>query len=93
MMRILFGILAGLAWGALGAFVNYKINQAALKKQSSNALVAASLARMAVDLVVLGVIFLLRGVLPFPFEAALLTAGITLSLGSILLAFRMSRKK
>ncbi len=92
-MNIAIGILAGLLWGALGALINYFINRAALKKQSSGALVAASIARMAVDLVILGAVFLLRRALPFPFEAALLSAGVTLSLGSIALAFYIARKK
>lgn len=92
-MNILYAVLAGLAWGALGALVNFQINRAALKKRSSNALLAASFARMGVDLVVLGTVFLLRKLLPFSFEAALLAAGLTLSLGTIAAAFWLSRRK
>ena len=92
-MKIALAILAGLVWGALGAFVNHRINLAALKKPGSKAVLGASFARMGVDLVVLGAIFLLRGVLPFPFEPTLLAAGITLSLGAVALAFSLSKKK
>ena len=91
-MRIVFGVLTGLLWGALGAFLNHRINQAALKKEDGKALAAASTARMGVDLAMLGVIFLLRKVLPFSFEATLLSAGLALSLGSIALAFRLSQR-
>lgn len=92
-MKIVFGVLAGLLWGALGAFVNYRINLAALKKQSSGAMLGASLARMGVDLAALGSIFLARKVLPFSFEAALLAAGIALSLGAVGLAYYITRPK
>ena len=92
-MKIAVAILAGLVWGALGAFVNYRINLAALKKPDSKAVLAAGLARMGVDLAVLGAVFLLRGVLPFPFEPALLAAGITLSLGAVALAFLLAKRR
>lgn len=92
-MRYLFGALAGLLLGALGAFLNYRINLAALKKGNSRAFVAASIGRLGVDLAALGVIFLLRKRLPFSYEAAMLAAAVALSLGSIALAFFATRPK
>ena len=58
-MNYVFGALAGLLWGALAAFVNLKINQAALKKSSNAAMLGANTARTAVDLIALGTVFLL----------------------------------
>ena len=34
-MQYVWGALAGLAWGALAAFVNFCINKAAVKKNSN----------------------------------------------------------
>ncbi len=93
MSSIVWGALAGLVWGALAAFVNYAINRAALKKNSSSALLAANAARFAVDLVALGMVFLLRKQLPFRFEAALIAAAISLSVLNIILAYRLVGKK
>ena len=53
-MNYVFGALVGLLWGALAAFVNLKINQAALKKSTNAAMLGANTARTAVDLIALG---------------------------------------
>lgn len=91
MTTYVYGALAGLLWGALAAFVNLQINRAALKKNSSNALLAANLARMGVDLVVLGSVYLLRKVLPFSFEATILAAAVALSLLNIAFSYWIIR--
>ena len=88
-MNYVWGALAGLAWGALAAFVNYRINKAAVKKNSSGAMMAANLSRMAVDLVTLGTVYLLRKRLPFSFEATIIGAAIALSLLTIVFAYRL----
>lgn len=92
-MTYVYGALAGLLWGALGAFVNLKINQAALKKNSNTALLAANIARLGVDLVVLGTVYLLRKVLPFSFEATIIAAAIVLSLLNIVFSFLILKPK
>ncbi len=90
-MDYVLGALAGLVWGALGAFVNMKINRAALKKNTNNALLGANLLRTLVDLLVLGTVFLLRKVLPFRFEAAIIAAAVALSILGIVFAFRITK--
>ena len=92
-MTYVYGALAGLLWGALGAFVNLKINQAALKKISHTALLAATIARLGVDLVVLGTVYLLRKVLPFSFEATIIAAAIVLSLLNVVFSFLILKPK
>ena len=92
-MTYVYGALAGLLWGALGAFVNLKINQAALKKNSNTALLAANIARLGVDLVVLGTVYLLRKVLPVSFEATIIAAAIVLSLLNIVFSFLILKPK
>ena len=88
-MNYVWGVLAGLAWGALAAFINYRINKAAVKKNSNTSMMAANGARMAVDLVALGTVYLLRMVLPFSFEATIIAAAISLSLLTIVFAYRL----
>ena len=91
MMRYVFGALAGLLWGALAAFVNLKINQAALKKNTNAAMIGANTARTAVDLIALGTVFLLRKHLPFSFEATIIAAAVSLSLLTVALAYWVTR--
>ena len=52
-------------------------------------MMAASIARMAVDLVALGAVYLLRKRLPFSFEATIIGAAIALSLLTIVFAYRL----
>ena len=90
-MNYVFGALAGLLWGALAAFVNLKINQAALKKSSNAAMLGANTARTAVDLIALGTVFLLRKRLPFSFEATIIATAVSLSLLTVVLAYWVTR--
>lgn len=86
-MNYVFGALAGLLWGALAAFANLKINQAALKKNNNSAMLTANAARMAVDLVALGTVFLLRKALPFSFEAAIIATAVSLSTLNVVFSY------
>ncbi len=88
-MQYVWGALAGLAWGALAAFVNYRINKAAVGKNSNTAMLAANMARMTVDLVALGAVYLLRKRLPFSFEATIIAAAVALSMLTIVFAYRL----
>ena len=90
-MNYVFGALAGLLWGALAAFVNFKINQAALKRSTNASMMGANLARTGVDLVALGTVFLLRKVLPFSFEAAIIATAIALSILTVVSAYRLTK--
>ena len=90
-MNYVFGALVGLLWGALAAFVNLKINQAALKKSTNAAMLGANTARTAVDLIALGTVFLLRKILPFSFEATIIATAVSLSLLTAVLAYWVTR--
>lgn len=89
-MGYVIGALCGLVWGALAALLNFQISKRSIAKDSTSALLGANLARVGVDIVALGVVFLLRKVLPFPYEAALIAAAIAMSLVTIVCAYRMS---
>ncbi len=90
-MNYVIGALAGLAWGALWAMLNHRINKAALVKANTRAILIANVLRLLVDFAALGAIFLLRKVLPFRYETALLGTAMSLSLLNIFLAYRLSR--
>ena len=92
-MSLILAIAAGLVWGALAAFVNMRINRAALAKGSTNALLAANLGRTAVDIAALAAVFLLRKVLPFSYEVMLISTTVTLSLLTVAFAFRIAGKE
>ena len=92
-MNLVLGVLAGLLWGAAAAAVNMGISKKALAKGSTNVLLAANLGRTAVDIAALASVFLLRKLLPFSYEAMLVGTAISLSLLTILFAFRMAGKQ
>lgn len=92
-MNLFLGIAAGLVWGALAALVNLQINKRALAKGSTNALLAANLGRTFVDLAALAAVFLLRAKLPFSYEGMLIGTAVSLSLISVIFAFRLAGKQ
>ena len=91
-MRLLIGVLVGLVWGALAGLLNAFINQKLLARGSTNALMAANLARTAVDFAALAAVYLLRSRLPFPWEGALVGTAVALSLVTIVFAFTFGKK-
>lgn len=91
-MELLIGGLAGLAWGALCGVLNILILKKAIGKNNNNAIMAANLGRMAVDLAALGLVFLLRGLLPFSYEAMLIGTAVALSVVTLVFAFRYGKK-
>lgn len=91
-MEIVFGVLAGLVWGAAVGLLNAAISAAWLKKKEPTALMAANSFRFVIDIAAFGLVFLLRGFLPFSYEAALIATAVTLSVFTIVMAFRMTKK-
>ena len=92
-MKYLIGALAGLVWGALAALLNGYITKKALDKSSDKAMILSNALRLVVDVVALGSVFLLRNVLPFSFEAALVGTAASLSLLMIVFAYKMAAGK
>ncbi len=91
-MNFLWGALAGLAWGAVCGVLNILILKKSLGKNDSNLLMAANLGRMVVDLAALLLVFLLRKILPFSYEAMLVGTAVALSVASLIFAFRYGKK-
>ena len=92
-MKYLIGAVAGLIWGSLAALLNAFITKNALNKGNDKLLLASNALRMLVDVAALGMVFLLRKVLPFSFEAALVGTAAALSLLMIVFAYKMAAGK
>lgn len=92
-MKYFIGALAGLVWGALAALLNGYITKKALDKASDKAMLLSNALRLMVDIVALGSVFLLRNVLPFSFEAALVGTAASLSILMIVFAYKLAAGK
>ena len=91
-MMIAIGVLAGLVWGALCGLANAMIMKKAVEKNNSSLVLGANVLRIGVDLLALLAVFLLRGALPFPYEATLVGTAVALSIVTIIFAFRFGKK-
>ncbi len=91
-MSIFLALLAGLVWGALAALLGGVITRRALAKNTNGALLAGNFLRTLVDLTALGLVFLARRILPFDYTWMLVATAVALSIGTILISFRIARK-
>lgn len=89
-MNYLLGAVAGLLWGALAAFINSRITKSALEKGTQNAVMLMNFSHMAVDLVALAIVFFLRRILPFSFDAAIIATAAAMSIGTIVFNYTLS---
>ena len=89
MMTVLAAV-CGVIWGMAAALLNFWINKKSIEKNSTAALTGASMLRLLVDFAALGLVFLLRKVLPFSFEVMLVATAIAMSLTTIFCAYRLS---
>jgi len=92
-MQNVLAIVFGIVWGAAAAFINSLIAKKALEKQDMKAAKNARRVQMLVDIVALGLLVLLREILPFSFEYALISAIISLSLLTTVFLFSMGKTK
>ena len=90
-MKYVIGAVIGLLWGTLVAWLNFRINKAAIAKNSTKAMMGASMGRTAIDIAALGLVFLLRNVLPGSFEATIMGTAASLGLLTVFFAFQLSR--
>lgn len=89
-MNYVIGAVVGLLWGALAAFINSRITKNALKKDSQTAVMAMNMSHMFVDLVALAIVFFLRNILPFSFEATLIATAAAMSILTIVFNYSLS---
>ncbi len=92
-MSIVLPILLGLVWGALAALLGGVITRHTLAKNSTGAVMAGNLLRTLTDLAALGLVFLLRDLLPFDYTWMLIATAVALSVGTIVISYRIAGKK
>ncbi len=92
-MSIVLPIFLGLVWGALAALLGGVITRRSLQKASTGAVMAGNLLRTLTDLAALGLVFLLRKLLPFDYTWMLIATAIALSIGTIVISYRIAGKK
>lgn len=83
----------GFIFGSLVAFVNMCITRRGLQKNSANAVMAASLLRMLVNIAALAVVYFTRNLLPLPFYGTIIGTAAGLSLVGFGLNYRLSKKQ
>lgn len=92
-MQNVLAIVFGIVWGAAAAFINSLIAKKALEKQDMKAAKNARRVQMLVDIAALGLLVLMREILPFSFEYALISAIISLSVLTTVFLFSMGKTK
>lgn len=92
-MNIFLAILCGLVWGLLAALLGGLILRRALVKNTNSAVMAGNFLRTLVDLAALGLVFLARNILPFDYTWMMIATAVSLSIGLIVISFRLARKK
>ena len=92
-MSIFLAVLVGLVWGALAALLGGLVTRRAFAKNSTSAVMVGNLLRTLIDLTALGAIFLLRNLLPFDYTWTLIAAAVALSIGTIVISYRIAGKK
>jgi len=90
-MALMFSILGGLIWGISAALLGGALSKTALSSDSASGVMAASFSRTAVDIAALAAVYLLRGVIPMRWEAAMISAATGLTVVGFYLAWRLSR--
>ena len=83
----------GFVFGALVSFANAQITRHSVRKNSANAIMAASILRMLVNIAALAVVYFTRNLLPLPFYGTIVGTAVGLSLVGILLNLNLSKEQ
>lgn len=92
-MSYVLGIAVGIVWGGIWAALNCFISLKAIRKNTNKAVLTMNFARIAIDVMSLGIVFLLRNRLPFDPYMCLVGTAVTLSVVTIVFAFRAAGGK
>ncbi|MBO4853542.1 MAG: hypothetical protein J5482_00140 [Oscillospiraceae bacterium] len=90
--RILLGGLSGVAFGAAVALLGAYISNGVLRRRGESAVMAVMAARMLLDAAALGAVYLMRHVLPLPFEPIMIGTALGLSLTGIVTGWKLSHR-
>ena len=92
-MNYFLGILAGLVWGAAVAGLNGLVTKRCVEKNTSQAMTIANIVKVVSYVLAFAVVFLLRNVLPFSYEAAVIGTVLALSMLQIVISYRIAGGK
>jgi len=90
-MKIVLSIAAGLAWGFLGAMINYYIMKKAIAANDAGKVTAVTVVRTAIDALFLGMVFCVRNVSAFNFAFAITATAAALSITTIVMTFKLAK--
>lgn len=90
--HMLLGGLLGAAFGVSVALLGAWISNSALRRKGESGVMAAMAARMMLDAAALGAVYLMRSILPLPFEPTIIGAALGLSLTGIAAGWKLSRR-
>ena len=85
---MIIGIVAGFAWGAVAAVLNGLVGRFVVAKNAEGAAKSGGLIQTGISLAFLIVVVLLKGVLPFSYEAMLIGTVIAISLLGIVFTYK-----
>lgn len=91
-MNYFIAAVCGLAIGAAGAYINYRITLAAIGKGTAKAITLSNFIHTLINIAILAFIFLLRDILPFDFMVCIVGAAVGLSLFTIIYSFKAASK-
>lgn len=97
-VEYVIGVVVGIVYGSLVAFLNSRLTKRYLDRQQTGSntgmasVLSLSLGRQLISLAALLVVFLLRNWLPWPFAAVLIGAAVGLSVISIVIIYRLTKK-
>ena len=89
-MSYFWGILAGLVWGAVGAGIIGIVSKKCVEKNTSAAMTTANIVKFAVYIIFFMAVYLLRGLLPFSYEAAVIGTVLSLAMLQIIISYRIA---
>ena len=92
MGQYLIGGAIGAVFGFAVANISAVLTRRGMKKDSTNAVMAASMLRTLLDILALLIVYLLRNVLPFPFYGVIIGTALGLSVSNIILAGRLGKQ-
>ena len=88
-MTYFWGALAGLLWGAVGAVIIGIVSKKCVKKNTPTAMTISNIVKFGVYIVSFTVVFLLRNMLPFSYEAAVMGMVLSLAILQIVFTFKI----
>ncbi len=89
-MSYFWGVLVGLLWGAVGAVIIGLVTKKCVEKNTPAAMTTANAVKIAVYVVEFVVVFLVRNILPFSYEAVIIGTVLSLAMLQIVFTYKIA---